>query len=465
MTHLADLLSDPKDLLKRARAKAPEPARLRKAVAALGEGPGLAHAADDIAVIQERVAAAAHAGSEGLANLSRRDLREGCRVFLYPPCPPGRSPDVGDALISQVVHLQRRAAYLALIDAYLDGFAIGDDDVDRLARALAATAATWPWRETDLWPERFAAFNLLDPADAPIRLAMAMLRADAPPRAVLEAAGLQSDGRRKGGLAEAGFREACGMVAGSAAKSAAPLQDRLIAWGQDGAQALAFPKAWPDFACALFKPWQVEEPPAAHKTVLIDSALAHAGDPRVNEGKWRPVRSAFGEAYDVVVRWLTKASVEQFFDIVSETMVDRPDMWAQRRAFWTQYLKNNAISAAWVAFGADGAERAKRAARTSGDRGLSMFGRLSSGNGRTSQHSALIMTIGDLTVVEWSHNGKCYIWRRLDAGAPKLFQHSSGPWADYEPSELMGAPIDVSHSGYWQGRIASILREHAGVRP
>lgn len=336
------------------------------------------------------------------------------RLCGYPPHPPGRSPDVGDALISQVVHLQRRAAYLALIDAYLDGFAIDDDDVDRLARALAATAATWPWREADLWPERFAAFNLLDPADAPKRLATAMLRADAPPRAILEAAGLQSDGRRKGGLAEAGFREACGMVAGSAPKSAAPLQDRLIAWGLDGAQALAFPKAWPDFACALFKPWQVEEPPAAHKTVLIDSALAHAGDPRVNEGKWRPVRSAFGEAYDVVVRWLTKASVEQFFDIVSETMVDRPDMWAQRRAFWTQYLKNNAISAAWVAFGADGAERAKRAARTSGDRGLSMFGRLSSGNGRTSQHSALIMTIGDLTVVEWSHNGKCYIWKRSD---------------------------------------------------
>jgi len=464
MTLLADLLNDPKELLKRARAKAPEPLRLRRAVAALGEAAGAVHTAEDIAVIQERVAAAVHAGPVGLANLSRRDLREGCRVFLYPPHPPGRTPDVGDSMIDQVVHLQRRAAYLALIDAYLDGFAADDSDVARLAHALSASTPNWPWRETDLWPERIATFNLFDPVDAPKRLATAMLGTDASPRAILESAGLQSDGRRKGGLAEAGFREACGLVAGKAAKSVTPLQERLIAWGQDGGHALAFPKAWPDFACALFKPWRADEPPAAHKTVLIDSALAHAGDPRVNAGKWRPVQSAFGDAYDVVVRWLTKASVEQFFDIVSETMIDRPDMWAQRREFWTQYLKNNAISAAWVAFGVDGAERAKRAARTSGDRGLSMFGRLSSGNGRTSQHSALIMTIGDLTVVEWSHNGKCYIWRRSDADAPKLFQHNSGRWADYEPSELMSAPIGVIHGSGWQYRIAAVLREEAGVR-
>lgn len=461
MTLLANLLADPSKLLARTKAKAPAPTRLIKAVNTMEVRGGATEDADNTEIVQRRIAAAVSGGSSSLVNLSRRDLREGCRVFFYPPHPPGRAREIGDPLVERVFQLQRRAPYLALIDAYLDGFAVDDPDISNLATALATAAISWPWRPTDLWPERAAKFNLFDPADAPRRLAEAVLGSDTTPRALLDQAGLNSEGRRKGGLAEASFKAACGLTASKLGRAAIPLQARVLAWAQDGGATLAFPRAWPEFVSALFKPWRGEDPPSAHKNALIEAAVAYGGDPRIGE-RWKSVNDE--DAYEVVVRWLTKASVEQFFDIVSETMTDRPDMWAQRRQFWTQYLKANAISAAWVAFGTDGADRAKRVARTSGDRGFAMFGRLSAGNGRTSQHAALIMRIGDLTVVEWSHNGKCYIWRTSERSAPKLFLRNDANWADYEPRELMYAPLDVTHNSGWQFRIATILRDQAGIR-
>jgi len=461
MTLLANLLADPSKLLARTKAKAPAAARLTKVVNAMEVRGGASDDADNTETVQRRIAAAANGGPNGMDGLSRRDLREGCRVFFYPPHPPGRTREVGEPLVERVFQLQRRAAFLALIDAYLDSFAVDDPDISNLAAALGTAASSWPWREADLWPQRVAIFNLFDPVDAPRRLAAAVLGSDATPRALLDQAGLNSDGRRRGGLAETSFKAACALTSKKLGRAAIPFQARVLAWAQDGGGTLAFPRVWPEFVSSLFKPWRGEDPPAAHRNALIEAAVAYGGDPRIGE-RWKSVSDE--DAYEVVVRWLTKASVEQFFDIVSETMIDRPDMWEQRRRFWTQYLKANVISAAWVAFGTDGADRAKRVARTSGDRGFSMFGRLSGGNGRTSQHAALIMRIGDLTVVEWSHNGKCYIWRTSELGAPKLFLRNDANWADYEPSELMYAPLDVTHNIGWQSRIAAILRDQAGVR-
>jgi hypothetical protein len=465
MTALADLFADPARLLSRAKSKAPEPRTLRKVVAAMSEEQGANLSSESTEVLQARIATAAAAGADGLNRLSRRELREGCRAFLYPPHPPGRSPEIGDPLIGHVVRLQRRAAYLALIDAYLDSFAIDDPDVLRLAKALALTAQSWPWREVDQWAGRAETFKIFDPEQAPDFLAAAVLGSPALPRSILEKAGLISEGRRKGGLAEAAFRAACRTTASKLGHAAIPFQDRVLEWARDGGQTLVFPKAWPAYAGALFSPWRSDDPPPAHRNALIEAAVAYGGDPRVNESRWATVRDDVSSAYDVIVRWLTKASVEQFFDIVNETMTLRPDMWKERRAFWTDYLKADMISAAWVAFGADGAHRAARAARANADVGLSMFGRLSSGGGRSPEHAALIMKIGDLTVVEWSHNGRCNIWRRGDAAIPKLFRYNTRGLPDYTPSELMNAPLGLTHQGAWQWKVAQAIKHETGLRP
>lgn len=461
MTRLASLLDHPDALLAALRVRAPELTLLPRAVAKIS---GEAHhiEREPTEALQRRVAALI--AGDGVSTLSRSDLRESCRTFLHPPHAPARDLEVAKPLCDEVERLQRRSAFFALLDAYLDGFDAGDEALLWLAKRLNTAHKRWPWRDTDPWPARIQTYELLSPSKAPGRIAAAILEGETDHRLILDQAGLTTEGRRLGGLGAASFSAACQSVRKLKGTASLTSQDRLLDWS--GTQGpLLYPKAWPEFAAALFEPWRTVEPHREHKTRIMDRAIAHAGDPRINRPRWRPVEDAAGEAYAVILRWLTQASVRQFFDIVSETMTDRPDMWAERRKFWTQYLDADMITAAWVAFGSDGANRADRAASRASDKSLSMFGRLSAGAGRSSQHAALIMRIGDLTIAEWSHNGKYNIWSAGDDRHPVLFKHNSRRFADYDPTELMYAPTSGSHTSGWQYRVAQIIRDQTGLRP
>ena len=461
MSRLLDLLENDDALTKGLKVRALEPLLLRRTVEAIR------FEARDInleatGALQDRVASLLRADPKKV--LRRSDLRESCKTFLSPPRAPGRDEEVGSPLIAQVRQTERRAALFALLDAYLDGFSAEDEDVVRLAKSLRGLTKTWTWREGDPWPDRISTFSLLNPDTAPKALSKAVLSSDFDVLRVLDAAGLSTEGRRTGGLAEAAFAQSCVNVSGMKADTAIPPQHRLMQWaGPTG--TLRYPRVWPAYANALFKPWSKSEPVKAHKALIMEHAMGYAGDPRINAARWRPVKDDMGDAYDTIVRWLTQASVKQFFDIVGQTMTDRPDMWAERRKFWTQYLDADMISAAWVAFGSDGASLANRAATRANDKSLSMFGRLASGAGRSSQHAALIMRIGDLTIVEWSHNGKWNIWGPKDKNPPVLFRQNARHLPDYYPLELMNAPTSSSHMSGWQYKIAQVIRNQTGLRP
>lgn len=461
MTALKDVIADPASLARRLRVVAPEPLKLRRVVESIKGTDGGGWNPEIIERLQARMIEASRRGEVHL--LTRRDFRIGCQAFLIGQEAPGRDPDVRRQVLQVVVSSKRRAAFLALVDAYLNSFRDDDSAIQSLGSQLSFMARDWPWRSRDLWPQRFDAFDLLDAERAPKRLAEAVLATENPPLQVLEQAGLGSTGRRKGGLAEAAFKTACRSIASRHGPSSLPLQKRLIAWARDEATPLAFPTSWPDYAAALFLPWTAQDPAAEHKSAILDAAIAYAGDPRTRVRDWRAVAA---EARGVVIRWLTRASVEQFFDIVAETTA-RPDMWADRRRFWTAYLRADHISAAWVAFGSAGAFRARQAAQRNNDTGLSMFGRLASGGGRTPEHAALIMEIGDLIIVEWSHNGRWYAWPKGARDRPQLFRHNSRNLPDYAPQELMGAPESGVHhrEGGWKATVAHLIYRHTGLRP
>lgn len=460
MTALKDVIADPVSLARRLRVAIPEPIKLRKVVEGMAGG-GEPPPPERISEIQARMTSFSRRGEVHL--LTRRDFRIGCQVFLIGQEPPGRDPEVRRQVLQRVKSLKRRAPFFALLDAYLNSFRDDDDATQSLGSQLSFIARDWPWRPRDLWPQRFETFDLLDAEKAPKRIAEAVLAADTPPLHVLDQAGLGSTSRRKGGLAEAAFKIACRSIASRRGPSSLPLQQRLMAWAGDEAAPLAFPTSWPDYAAALFLPWTAQEPAAEHKSAILDAAIAYAGDPRTRGRDWRAVAP---EARGVVIRWLTRASVEQFFDIVAETTA-RPDMWADRRRFWTAYLRADHISAAWVAFGSAGAFRARQAAQRNNDTGLSMFGRLASGGGRTPEHAALIMEIGDLIIVEWSHNGRWYAWPKGSKDRPQLFRHNSRNLPDYAPQELMGAPESGvhHHEGGWKATVAHLIYRHTGLRP
>lgn len=462
MRGLSTLLANPDPLLRPLSVAAPEPRALRRANRELMAEAREPPAVMDVGELQTSVAMAADEGR--LDSLSRRDLREICRAYLLPPRAPGADRRVGPPILREVQRLQRRAAFLALIEAYLDRFQVDDADVAALGVELDRMCAAWPWRPTDEWRQRARNYAIFDAHAAPRRLASAMLASAELPHKILASVGLQSEGQMKGGLAEAAFVAGCISILEHPPAQLPQGQLRLIEWGRLGGSSYAYPRAWTDFAKALFKPWSQIEPKGDHKAAIVEAAVSYAGDPRIQPARWSPVRDGAPDAYEVIVRWLTKASVEQFFDIVAES-TDRPDMWAQRRKFWEAYLNANLISAAWVAFGADGAWRAEQAAARNPDSGLSMFGRLASGGGRTAEHAALIMKIGDMTIVEWSHNGRWNMWKLGDKGHPALFRNNKRRLADYQPRELMNAPTSGPHLGDWQWKVREIIRHETGLTP
>ncbi|MEA1071740.1 EH signature domain-containing protein [Sphingomonas sp. LY160] len=458
MSFLADLAADPKSLVARMRAGQVEPVLLRTAVSAIKREESDSKAQlEATAELQSRLFKLHEQGS--LGRLSRRDLREGCKVVLHPPLPLAANLDVLEALFAQVEQQQRRAAFFATIEAYVDGFSPEDPAVLGLAQKLRSLSSRWRWRPTDQWPSRLQEFDLLDPTKAPEAIARAVLASGEGWRQLLARAGLDTVGRRLGGLMEAAFRYACGLVRRMRGQDAISGQRTLIQWAEDETKHFAYPRAWPAFVEASLTPWASDEPSDHHKRVLIDMLDQFGGgDPRSNPQRWRTIEEQAPAAYAVLLRWLTRASVLQFFDVVDRLMPSHEAklMWAYRRAFWTSYLisdgRTPTIDAAWVAFGSQGANLANRVARESGDPSYKSFGRQQD---KAPDQAALIIKMGDMTIVEWSHSAKYQVWQRGEKGAPKLFEKI------YPYGALYSAPLQDSHvspSTYsWQKRLAKII--------
>ncbi len=435
------------------RMKAVEAKELRRAAAALDADDGVAPPTEAVGMLQSRVALALHTGQA----VSPRDLRETCKVYFHPPSPLGRNDAISVALLDRVATSTRNAPLKALFEAYLQDFDADDPAIGRLAKRLRPRLPSLRF-----WPEGGKRFCLLDPDKAPTRIAEAVLASDAPIASVLSEAGLDSNARQRGGLAEAAFARACRTCARGVGADAEVMQRRLLSWGQTETGVPVFGKAWPTMLDALLAPWAKTEPQPLHKArLLTELPRLGGGDPRMKTGRWGSVRDR--EGYRVLLRWLTRASVLQFLDVVDESLRHNPDgrrMWSYRRAFWTSYLTDDprepnrpTIHAAWIAFGASAAALARGAAKRGGE-GVGSFGTT---YGKGADQSALIVEIGDWVIADWSHSAKYNVWRRGDRTTPVLFK------SEYSASELYNAPTMDSHGGAagytWQKRLAGIIEE------
>jgi len=135
--------------------------------------------------------------------------------------------------------------------------------------------------------------------------------------------------------------------------------------------------------------------------------------------------------------------------------------WVYRKAFWKSYFKGEYISDAWVVFGPTGAQIAEQAFHKTGDESWRSFSRFGRGSGFESNHAALILRIGDLVVVDWSHNGKCWIWNDSNPKAPSFYE------SGYGANQLRKARFGQVHGGSdrysWQQKVAEHIRQHTGI--
>ena len=457
MTGLAALLAQPDALSRRLRVGSIEPIVLNRTVASL---PGIGRAAMDAeqtGALQRRIHEAVERGE--VEALKRRDLREACKVFLHDPEPLIGNVQTTDAIFERVRAKGQRSALFALVAAYIDGFR--DGEAFRLfAERIRQLLKRWQGRSVEPWVQLERSVGLFDPLKAPGTIADAVLGSERPPLEILSRLGFDTTIRQRGGLAEAAFVEATKKVAVKRGLASIPLQERIIEWVKDADGRIMFARAFPDAVSALLLPWTIDDPPKEHRGRLIEVLQAlGGGDPRTKPAAWRPVREQAPDAYAVLMRWLTRASVFQFFDIVDRSLAHDPagrKMWSYRRRFWTAYLLGEEgapeIEEAWVTFGSDGARLARQAARENSEAGLTAFGHQED---KSSTHAALIMRIGDLLIVDWSHNAKCNFWRKGERGRPELYR------SRYQKGELYSAPEQQSHpspSTYsWQKTFAAII--------
>lgn len=328
----------------------------------------------------------------------------------------------------------------------------------RAASALVAERRDWPWRA------RGQEFHLWDEEEGPRRLALELLCADNP-AVLLRRAGLDGE-LATGSFVRQAVCAACITVASQAGAQAVAHGQRLIALasmmqGADGVDEV--------LALALLAPWLNLPPPEKYQQQVTAFLTNRIGDPRRDsDGKWQALAAKLraadidtpaDEIFSLLRRWLVQATVREFFAIVTKT-TDRRDQWKERTAFWLGYLDTGNISDAWFAFGSQAENEAERFIS---DQSMA-FGRIE-GQGATPNQSALLMTIGDMRIAEWSDNGSCRFWPDSDdhGKAPQMYQttyyalvlRSMDAESGYEPIAHMGTT--------WQNRIAKRIFDRTGI--
>lgn len=444
-------LNESADVLRALRVHAPQVREITREANKIIDNGGATVQEISLAHIQEKLVTAFKQGR--LANLRRRELRQAPHAFFDGPHPIAANAPLRENVLQLIGNRRQKSAVLVLIIRYLEHFDPQNEALKLVGEWLDVVVRGWPWP----WHDRAIRYQLFKVNEAPSRLAESVLSNEMPVDRVLEDIGLL-ESSATGALVEYAFAAACLFVSRTDQSKVIVLQERLIAWA-NRASRFSYEKLFPLYVSALLEPWESSEPTEVHRRAIIGELEEYAGDLRVRPAKWNVVKDRAPKAYAVLLRWLTKASVYQFFDIV-DRVTDSEIMWKYRRAFWTTYLEAGHIEQAWVVFGASGARLAQQAAKESDDKGLMYFGKLGKRGSRGANYTALLMKIGDLTIAEWSHNGKYNIWNKNDTGAPRLFQDF------YQTDDLRLAPLDGSHTSSenfgWQRTVAAIIKDETG---
>jgi hypothetical protein len=367
--------------------------------------------------------------------------------------------DIAPALLDHGVGRGRKSVDRSIITAYLRHFPLEHPAFDRLAHAsaLVANRHDWPWRARgDQW-------DLWKPDQGPARLSRALLATDQPD-ALLRETGLDGD-LATGGFAEEALLSACEAAAGQRGEAAEQSGRRLIALFERFPVTKELNAA---LAFTLLAPWTSGSCSDAHQRLISGLLVKRNGDPRLASQRWSALRgdvlemfpdAPVDDVFAVLRRWLVRATVREFFSVVAKT-VERRDQWKERTDFWLAYLDAGLISDAWFAFGS----QAERLARKFMQDQTMVFATLE-GGGATSAQSALIFSIGDLRIAEWSDNGSGRFWRAVDPKAPALYKRQySGPTLRTMAAGDGFRAIPHNPPNGWQTKFARHVYQAAGIK-
>lgn len=306
-------------------------------------------------------------------------------------------------------------------------------------------------RRLEAWRGRHANVGLLD-QDGPARVARMLIASDGGFEKVRASLGLDDM------AASLGFLRACVRAALFAGRNviarARTVEDLtpFVSLVETAPKQLRFPELAPTIADAFLLPWVQKSPGPEVREAIRIFLVGHLGDPRtLHSPKWHGVSD---DAVAVMRRWVVGANLEDFFAVIGITAYDR--QWGYREAFWMAYAEREYIDNAWVVFGRDAAREAK----SHFDRKMHHYGVL---DGAQGDQSVIIMQIGDLIIVEGSHNWMCRIWKLQSKAAPQIGKNL------YRKIGLTRNPDFLqrhagSESGAWQSNLSEYIAQQTGRR-
>lgn len=359
------------------------------------------------------------------------------------------------------IRIGRRRPYRQLAAVYLAEFAPGRPGIERVARVLRshAAAAGAPFAGLE------AAHGVFDGTAAPGKLARAAFAAGTSVPELLERAGA-AGGVLTSEFARAAHDEGLRIIAAAPLPPAGGHIDTVRRWSLRSDRRLVFENSRAEIARAVIQPFGDRIPAIAERRKVLDFIIGRFGDPRINRNKWIGME----DVGQVLRHWLTEQSLRQFLDVVDRIAPDH--MWKYRRAFWQAWHQAGLLQNAWVVFGDHGAVAALQAFGPS-----VQFGKFKSGGRKQvlAGHAVLLLDFGACAVADWSHNGRCNVWKKSDRTRPANLNAPA-----YTSDEIMRPlPKDDSESNLnrhdifshhgsetyvWQNRVADRLDQLIGAR-
>jgi len=477
MTHTIDALEALKAAVEASlkHADLPEISASRKAVVRLGAAEAAPKAPQGpiLDALRRRLQDAYR--QQGPASVDWTDLRDAPWVLWGGDAPLATVKGVADDVYSLAAGGHRRTLK-NLIEAWINCFTPDGAGIAKGGEQIRALLAKHDDLRLDLWRQAQTRVSFFEPKVGPLRVATWLLDGPEPVAEVLQHTGLADPLRGSGGYAKSVQVDLVGALPArlrdNRAQSSVERGTGFLV--SDG--RLRFPELRGPMAAGLVSAWfGAAQPPAdATRRNVLEFLLRYLGDPRLRPANWI---GAGEEAVALVRRWLTRASLEAFFDLISDHAHDAH--WKWRKAFWNACMEHcnskNIPFDAWLALG----PRIHASARAVRELG-GAYAQLQKSSGVQSDHAVLLMMVGPIVLSEWSHNGKLRAWMADSAFAPKLYK------GEYERRELVGQclpfPLYASYGstqvsargdglthmgsegGRWQGRAAELLARRAGVK-
>lgn len=198
-----------------------------------------------------------------------------------------------------------------------------------------------------------------------------------------------------------------------------------------------------------------EEGSDSAKNWLMQLIFRYMGDPRGNDTAWLYVEE---EAKEIFLHWLVKNDFAVFFHIIAKTADRR---WKYRQAFWSAYMDE--IRASRIIIG-------PKAKLMLNDRPKEEKSKLMAYDfleGKSSDTSLLVFTIGQYTFIEVSYNGKLRIYSRekspiqIFSQRPRTIPYSHLINSDTEKEFVHTNPMGRGPN--WQPKVRNWIYDHCGI--